>query len=156
MLISEKANQALSPCRGKLPLMQFTQIDGASHMALVVKNLPANAGEARDLGLIPGSGRFPGGGHSNPLQYSCLENSMDSGAWQATIHRVTQSRTQLKQLSTQAPRKSGRGAFLEKGTGKHWKGVGALRRVFSPASATASLDLHRTQESGTSGEGSNF
>ena len=54
----------------------------------MVKNLPANAGDIRDLGSIPGSGRSPGGGHGNPLQYSCLENSMDRGAWQAMVHRV--------------------------------------------------------------------
>ena len=53
---------------------------GASQALLVVKNPPANAGDARDVGLIPGSGRFPGGGHGNPLQYSCLENPMDRGA----------------------------------------------------------------------------
>jgi len=53
---------------------------------LVVKNLPANAGDIRDLGLIPGSGRSPGGGHGNPLQYSCLENPMDRKAWQAMVH----------------------------------------------------------------------
>ena len=70
---------------------------------------------------------------------------MDRGAWQATIHRVTQSRTQVKRLSMQAPRKTGRGASLEEGTGQHRKGVGALRGIFSPASATASLDLHKTQ-----------
>ena len=50
-------------------------------MALVVKNLPANAADARDAGSIPGSGRFPGGGHGNLVQYSCLENSVDRGAW---------------------------------------------------------------------------
>ena len=55
----------------------------------VVKNLPANGGDPRDMGLIPGSGRFPGVGNGNPLQYSCLENSMDRGAWQATVHTVT-------------------------------------------------------------------
>ena len=54
---------------------------------------------AGDAGLIPELGRFPRGGHGNPLQYSCLENPMDRGAWQATIHRVTKSRTRLKQLS---------------------------------------------------------
>ena len=54
-----------------------------------------NAGDAGNAGWIPGSGRFPGGGHSNALQYSCLENPMDRGAWQATVHRVTKSRTQL-------------------------------------------------------------
>ena len=52
----------------------------------MVKNLPANAGDIRDAGLIPGSGRFPGGGHDNSLQYSCLENLMDRGAWWATVH----------------------------------------------------------------------
>ena len=59
----------------------------------VVKNLLASAGDERDMGLIPGSGRSPGGGHGNPLQYSCLGNPMDRGAWWATIHRVTMSRT---------------------------------------------------------------
>ena len=48
---------------------------------LVIKNLPANAGDLRDMDLIPGSGRSPGGGHGNPLQYSCLQNPMDRGAW---------------------------------------------------------------------------
>ena len=65
-------------------------------MALVVKNLPVNAGDLRDVGSIPGWGRFPGEGNSNPLQYSCLENPMDRGAWQATVHGVTKSRRQLK------------------------------------------------------------
>ena len=58
----------------------------------MVKNPPTNAG---DTGLIPGSGRSPGGGNDNPLQYSCLESSMDRGAWQATIHGVAKSQTQL-------------------------------------------------------------
>ena len=65
----------------------------ASQVALVVKNPPANAGDVRDVGLIPGSGRFPGGEHSNPLQYFCLENPMDRGVWWATVHRVAKSRT---------------------------------------------------------------
>ena len=71
----------------------------ASHVALVVKNLPANAGEVRDTDLIPGLGRSLGGGHGKPLQYSCLENPMDRGAWQATVHRVTKSQIWLKPLS---------------------------------------------------------
>ena len=70
-------------------------------MALVVKNPPANAGDVRALGSIPGWGRSPGGGQGNPLQYFCLENPMDGGAWQATVHRVAQSWTQLKRLSIQ-------------------------------------------------------
>ena len=65
----------------------------ASQVALAVKNLPANAGDVRDEGLIPGSGRSLGGGHGNPLQYSSLENPMDKGAWLATIHRVPKSWT---------------------------------------------------------------
>ena len=52
----------------------------------VVKNLPANVGDIKDAGLIPGLGSYPGGGHGNPFLYSCLENPMDRGAWQATVH----------------------------------------------------------------------
>ena len=66
----------------------------------MAKNPSANAGDVRDMGLIPGSGRSPGGGHGNPLQYSCLENSLDRGAWWATVHGVADSRTRLKRLST--------------------------------------------------------
>ena len=58
--------------------------------ATAVKNPPANVGDA---GLIPGLGRFPGGGNGNPLQYSCLENPRDRGAWQATVHGVSNSQT---------------------------------------------------------------
>ena len=61
----------------------------ASQVALLVKNLPANAGDVRDAGSIPGMKRSSGGGHGNPLQYSCLENPMDRGAWWATVHCVT-------------------------------------------------------------------
>ena len=64
-----------------------------SQVTLVVKNQPANAGDIRDVGSIPELGRSPGGGHGNPLQYSCLENPMDRGAWQATVHRVAKSQT---------------------------------------------------------------
>ena len=59
----------------------------------VVKNLPANAGNPGDVGLIPGLGRYTGGGHGNPLQYFCLENLMNRGAWQTIVHWVAQSRT---------------------------------------------------------------
>ena len=72
----------------------------ASQVALVVKNLHANAGDLRDSGSIPGSARSPGGGHGNPLQYSCLENPMDRGAWPSTGHEVAKSWTGLEQLST--------------------------------------------------------
>ena len=66
----------------------------------MVKNLPANAGDIRDVGSIPGLERSPGGGYGNPFQYSCQENPMDRGAWQATVQRVAKSRTQLKRLTT--------------------------------------------------------
>ena len=68
----------------------------ASQVALesqVVKNLPTNAGDARGTGSIPGSGRSPGGGHGNPLQYSFLENPRDRGAWQAIVSEVADSDT---------------------------------------------------------------
>ena len=71
-----------------------------SQVTLVVKNLPADAGDATDPGSIPGLGRSPGGGHGNPPKYSCLMNLMDRGYSQATGYRVAQSRTRLKQLST--------------------------------------------------------
>ena len=61
----------------------------------MVKNLPANAGDVKDMGSIPGSERFPGEGHGNPLQYSCLENSIGRGALQSIVHGATKSRTRL-------------------------------------------------------------
>ena len=69
---------------------------------MVLVNLLANAGDKRNTGSIPGWGRSPGEGNGNPLQYSCLENHMDRGAWWAMIHRVAKSQTRLKQLSTYA------------------------------------------------------
>ena len=74
----------------------------------MVKNPPANAGDIRDVGSIPGLGRSPGGGHGNPLQHSCSENPMDRGAWWFTVHRIAKNQTQLKQLS----RQTGRNALL--------------------------------------------
>ena len=62
-------------------------------MSLVVKNMPANAVDLRNAGSILGLGRSPGGGHGNLLQYSCMENPMDRGAWRATVHGVAKSRT---------------------------------------------------------------
>ena len=70
------------------------QPSGASQVALVVKNLPASAGDARDTGLIPGSRSSPGGRCGSPLQGSCLENPMDRGAWWATVHGVSKSWTE--------------------------------------------------------------
>ena len=75
--------------------MPFTRIGSQSQAASVIKNLPANAGATRDIGLIPGSGRSPGGGNGNPLQYSCQENPMDRGAWRSTGHGVAKSQTRL-------------------------------------------------------------
>ena len=71
-----------------------------SQEVLVVKNPPANAGDIRDVGSVPELGRSPGEGHSNQIQYSCLENPMDRGAWQATVLGVAKGWTQLKGLGT--------------------------------------------------------
>ena len=79
--------------------------DGASQVVLVVKNLPANEGATGDAGSIPGWGGSPGGGNGNPLQYSCLENSVDSGAWRATVHTVAESDV-TERLSTQQCREA--------------------------------------------------
>ena len=79
--------------RPNLKIINYIYEIGGSPGDIVVKNLPANAGNTRDAGLIPGSGRFPGGGHGNPLQYSCLENPLDRGAWQAIVNGVTESDT---------------------------------------------------------------
>ena len=69
-------------------------------MALVVKNPACQCKNIRDTGSVPGSGRSPGGGYGNPLQFSCLENPMDRGAWWVIVHRVAKSWTWLKQLRT--------------------------------------------------------
>ena len=81
----------------------------------MVKNPPANAGDEGQMGSIPGSGRSPGGEDSNLLQYSCLENPMDRGAWRATVHGITKSQTRLKELST-AHTHMDRGNALEGGS----------------------------------------
>ena len=72
-------------------------------VVLVVKSMPANAGDFRDAGSIPGSGRSPGGGHGNPFQYSCLENPMDRGTWWATVHEVAGSQTLLRHFHFRYP-----------------------------------------------------
>ena len=74
----------------------------------MVNNLPANAGDAGGMGLIPGLGRFPGGGHGNPLQYSCLENPVDREAWKATVLGITRVRPDLATQHQQPP-------FLDRG-----------------------------------------
>ena len=68
---------------------------GASQVALVVKKLPAKAGDIRDPGSIPGLGRSPGEGHGNPCQYSCMKNPMDRGSWQVRVHRVAKNWTRM-------------------------------------------------------------
>ena len=78
-----------------LELVSMHIFPGASQVALEVKNPPANAKDIRDIGFIPGLGRSPGGWHGNPLQYSCLENPMDRGAWRATVQGVERSQTQF-------------------------------------------------------------
>ena len=95
LIPSERAPLSYLRCRVS-PLSKISMIAlGASQVALAVKNPSASAGDIRDVGLIPESGRSPEGGHSNPLQYSCLKNSMDRGAWQATVHGVLKSWTGL-------------------------------------------------------------
>ena len=74
-----------------------------SQVAVAVMNPSANVGDIRGVDSIPGLRRSPGGEHGNPLKCSCLENPMDRGAWQATVQRVTQSQTQLKQIRTHTP-----------------------------------------------------
>ena len=83
-------DQAVSPHMGLCPIQEEIP---ASQVALAVKNLPASAEDTGDVGSIPGSGRSPKGGHGNPLQYSCLENPLDRGAWWAAVHGVAKSQT---------------------------------------------------------------
>ena len=82
----------------------------------MVNHSPANAGDRRDSGSVPELGKSPGGGHGSSLQYSCLENPMDGGVWQATVHGVTKSQTRLKPLNT--------GTNLQ---GRAWMGRGTAR-----------------------------
>ena len=83
---NRKALIGITECKSSFPLYNW-----ASQVALVVKNPPANVGDIRVVALIPGSGSSSGGGHGNPLQYSCLKNPVDRGVWLATVPRVTES-----------------------------------------------------------------
>ena len=107
---SSKRQKSITPCAYVCKIKEVTKRKaerclhgsfslGASQVELAVKNLPTSAGDIRDVGSISGFGRSPGGGHGNPLQYSCLENDMDRGAWRATVHRVTKSWTLLSDLA---------------------------------------------------------
>ena len=87
--------------KDSVPPLHSLHFRGLMFVVLVVKNLPANAGDTRDVGLILGLGRSPGGGHDYPLQYPCLESPMNRGAWRATVLRVAESRTRLKWFSSQ-------------------------------------------------------
>ena len=94
------------PCYNIISVLVFKPwfkcfLPASAHVALVVKNPPANAGDIKDAGLIPGLARFPGGGHGNPLQWSYLGNPMDRGTWRATVLRVFKGQTLLKRLSMQ-------------------------------------------------------
>ena len=91
----------MSPLAVHVKLSHFVNrlYPSTSQVALVVKYLPANAGEIRDTGSTPGSERSPGGGHGNPLQYSCRENPMDRGAWWAAVHGVAKSRARLSDFT---------------------------------------------------------
>ena len=81
---------------GEVPSFIFFEAKKlGTQVALVVKNSPANAGDIRDAGSIPGLGRSPGGGHGSPLQYSCLENPRNREAWRAIVHRVAKGWTRL-------------------------------------------------------------
>ena len=96
--VNQLSSPAYSSQRGYFK--QCNILVNPSQMVLVVKNPPTNAGDTEDVDSIPGSGRSVGEGHGDSLQYSCLENPLDRGAWLATVHSVTLSWTQQKQLST--------------------------------------------------------
>ena len=111
-----------------------------------VKNLPVNEGDTGDLGLIPASGRSPGGQHGNPLQCSCLENLMDRGAWWATGHRVAKSQTcahaHKHKLNLWDAVLNGTGAL----TGSCQKHAPWLRRLALPRQAWENIDIKTTND----------
>ena len=104
------------------------------HSGAVVKNLPANAGATGDMSLIPGWGRASGEGNGNPLQYSCLENPTDKGAWQATVHGVTENGARL---STHAQHQSERTCRGERASEEE-----AVRRRLTETERYKTLDGH--------------
>ena len=95
IFLTQGLNPGLLHCRQTLYHLSY-------QAGKVVKNLPANAGDTRDECLIPVLRRSPGGGHRNPVRFSCLESPMDREGWWAMVHRVAKSWTQLKQLSTRS------------------------------------------------------
>ena len=95
-LSTEPPSSHLLPMRPSSQIyVQENERNKSSHVALVVKNPPANGGDSRDTGSIPALGRSPGEGNGDPLQYSCLGNPVDRGIWQSTVHGVTKSWAQL-------------------------------------------------------------
>ena len=117
----------------------------------MVKNPRANAGNLRDAGSIPGSGRSPGGGNGNPLQYSCLENPMDRGAWRATVHGVTKSLTQLKQLSTAHIPQIHEVTFVNDEV--PWRGAGSGSGARADVSESMNLGIHALPRRGKGSAG---
>ena len=107
--------------------MEGISIFRASQVALVVKNLPANAGATGDAVSILESGRSPGGGCGNPLQYSCLENPVDRGGWQAAVHRVAQSQTQLSDFTSLHFKYGLLGGSVVKNLPAHVEDLGSIR-----------------------------
>ena len=93
IFLTHASNPCLLHWQGNSLLL--SHLGRASQVVLVIKNLPVNAGDIKDVGSIPGWGRSPGEVNGNPLRYSCLENSMDRGAWQATFHGIAKDRTWL-------------------------------------------------------------
>ena len=123
----------------------------ASQVALVAKNLPANAGDIRDLGSIPRSGRSPGEGNGNPLQSFCLENPKDRGAWWASVHRVAKSGTGLKQLSSSSKvEEMGRKICNREKVGKRewkiWKNTLQGRTVWNRPSKHLKIKLYNYKQ----------
>ena len=94
--VLERLNSRFELKEKRISKLEVRPIDNKGQAVLVVKNPPVHAGNVGDVGSIPGLGRSTGGGQVHPLQYSCLGNPMDRGAWWATVHRVTQSQTRLK------------------------------------------------------------
>ena len=124
-----------------------------------VKNLPADVGDSRDAGLIPGLGRSPGGGNGNPLQNSCLENPRDRGAWWAAVYGVAQSRTRLKQLSSSRSNidTDVENRFEDKGSGEEVMGEmngDCSTEAYTLPYAKQTANGNLLYDSGTSNQGS--
>ena len=124
----------------------------ASQVVLVVKNLPAKAGDVKHVSWIPGSGRPPGGERGNPLQYSWLENPTDRGGWQAMVHRVSKNQTQLKWQHAPAEKDSGmRDSHGQSAVSvRNWLGTGSTHATRLPSQipfkTSANHHLHHRED----------